>query len=87
MLASSKRISLEKGDELELEYFDSYGQAGRQRIIIEKKIGEGASCLSYLVRAYIDLENSRRMVLKEFYPDPYTTRIDISRNPQTKKIS
>ena len=86
MLLSSKRIGLEKGDILELESYDSQEQLIKQKIVIEEQIGEGASCLSYLVRAYIDHENSRRMVLKEFYPDPYMTNLHIIRDPETKKL-
>lgn len=87
MLLSSQRNDLEKGDVLELEFYDSQHQLSKQKVVIESRIGEGASCVSYLVRAYIDQENSRRMVLKEFYPDPYRTDLRIVRNPKDKSLS
>lgn len=87
MLISCKRKALDKGDILELESYDSQHHLTKQKIVVEKQIGEGASCLSYLVRAYIDTENSRRMVLKEFYPDPYASNLNISRDPQSKKLN
>ena len=64
----SERIPLHRGDMLELVFQGLGGQTYIQRAEVEEMIGEGASCLSYIVRLHTSESSSTRMIMKEFYP-------------------
>lgn len=68
MMNQSERIPLHRGDMLELVFQGLGGQTYIQRAEVEEMIGEGASCLSYIVRLHTSESSSTRMIMKEFYP-------------------
>ena len=63
-----ERIPLKKGEVLHLKLKDSRGVTYSQKAEIEEFLGEGASCLSYIVNLQKDSIHSTRMIMKEFYP-------------------
>ena len=57
MTEQKDRISLNKGEELELEFRAREGQKYIQKAVVEEQIGSGASCLTYIVRLFTDEYN------------------------------
>ena len=67
-MGKTRRVPLEKGAVLELYCHDTNQNPYVQKVQIEEYIGEGASCLTYVVRLNKDGVNSSRMIMKELYP-------------------
>ena len=87
MTEQKDRISLNKGEELELEFRAREGQKYIQKAVVEEQIGSGASCLTYIVRLFTDEYNSSRMIMKEFYPVSDREEFEIKRDGTRLRIS
>ena len=87
MTEQKDRISLNKGEELELEFRAREGQIYIQKAVVEEQIGSGASCLTYIVRLFTDEYNSSRMIMKEFYPVSDREEFEIKRDGTRLRIS
>ena len=87
MTEQKDRISLNRGEELELEFYALEGRKYIQKAVVEEQIGSGASCLTYIVRLFTDGYNSSRMIMKEFYPVSDRGEFEIKREGTRLRIS
>ncbi len=67
------RTPLRRGDELYLNLKDAKGNSYSQKAVVEELIGKGATCLTYTVALYKDDATASRMIMKEFYPQAWTS--------------
>lgn len=83
----NERVPLKTGDRLELKFRIPGGAGYARTAQVEEWIGQGASCMTYIVRLTWEGGRSVRMIMKEFYPSDWEGDFEIWRKGTVLHVS
>lgn len=70
-----------------LTFLDVNQRPYERKVHIERVIGQGNSCICYAVRADFGENNTHKMILKQFYPDPVANAAEIKTDGISMEIA